>query len=151
MTDGRDHTVASARQAAARDDLGAWVADFLASPDSDNAALAEQLSEPPRWWSGPVELPISHLHRMAGPPGAPVMEPVDDDDWRDDVDEIAESFEDGVGLPPVVVSYRGGQLVLEDGNHRVEGARRAGHDEVWAVIAFEDPEQRERFVPPEVP
>jgi hypothetical protein len=45
----------------------------------------------------------------------------------------------------VIVSHRDGQLVLEDGNHRVEGLRRAGKDHAWAVIAFEDPGERDRF------
>jgi hypothetical protein len=48
----------------------------------------------------------------------------------------------------VIVSHQDGKLVLEDGNHRVEGVRRAGKDYVWAVIAFEDPGERNRFVAP---
>jgi hypothetical protein len=48
----------------------------------------------------------------------------------------------------VIVSHRDGKLVLEDGNHRVEGVRRAGKDHVWAVIAFDDPGERNRFVAP---
>jgi hypothetical protein len=46
----------------------------------------------------------------------------------------------------VIVSHRGAQLVLEDGNHRVEALRRAGHDQAWAVVGFEDPGALERFV-----
>ena len=48
----------------------------------------------------------------------------------------------------MIVSHRDGQLVLEDGNHRVEGLRRAGKDHAWAVIAFGDPGERNRFVVP---
>jgi hypothetical protein len=48
----------------------------------------------------------------------------------------------------VIVSHRDGRLVLEDGNHRVEGLRRAGKDHARAVIAFEDPEEHDRFVAP---
>jgi hypothetical protein len=48
----------------------------------------------------------------------------------------------------VIVSHRGGRLLLEDGNHRVEGLRRAGKDHAWAVIAFEDRGERNRFVAP---
>lgn len=47
--------------------------------------------------------------------------------------------------PPVVASYRDGQLLLEDGNHRVEGVRRTGARLTWAVIGFDDPEDRDRF------
>ena len=59
---------------------------------------------------------------------------------------MADGIEDGWEPPPLIVSFRDGQLVLEDGNHRVEGLRRAGAREAWAVINFDDPEQRDRFV-----
>jgi hypothetical protein len=148
MSDDHEFSVEAARQAAERDELDAWVARFLASPGSDNAPLAEKLSDPPRWWFGPVQVPVDELHRLAGPPDDPVLCPVDDEDWRDDVDELAERVEDEWEPPPVIVTYRDGRLMLEDGNHRVEGVRRAGKDQVWAVIAFEDPEERDRFVAP---
>jgi hypothetical protein len=149
MSDGDEWSTDSARQAAERDELGAWVADFLASPGSDNAALAEQLAEPRRWWLGPVHLPIDQLHRLAGPPDAPVLTVVDEDDWRDDVEDLARRVEEGWEPPPVIVSHREGQLVLEDGTHRVEGLRRAGTDLTWAVVAFDDPDERDRFVAPD--
>ena len=143
---GEEHSVEAARRAADRDELGAWVADFLASPGSDNAALAEELSDPPRWWLGPVQLPFDQLHRLAGPSGDPVLEEVDEEFWRDDVDDLARSIEGGFEPPPVIVSYRHDQLVLEDGNHRLEALRRAGRRQTWGVVGFEDPEARDRFV-----
>ena len=145
MRDGQEYSVEAAREAAERDDLADWVARFLGSPGSDNAELADQLSEPPRWWLGPLQLPLDRLHRLAGPPDAPVMQPVDDDFWRDDVDDMAQCIEDGWVPPPVIVSWRDGQLVLEDGNHRVEGLRRAGEHRAWAVVGFEDADDRDRF------
>lgn len=149
MDTGDDYTVASARQAADRDELAVWVAAFLASPGSDNAELAALLAEPPRWWLGPLQLPIDQLHRLVGPPDAPVVEVVEEDDWRPDVQDAAERIEDGWEPPPVIVSHRAGQLVLEDGNHRVEGLRRANVDLTWAVVAFEDPGDRDAFVAPD--
>jgi hypothetical protein len=149
MSDDGDRTwtVEDARAAAERDELDTWVAEFLASPGSDNPALAVKLSQPPRWWLGPVELPVNKLHRLAGPPGEPVLVAVDDDYWRDDVDEMAEKIDDDDWEPPpVIVSYRDDQYVLEDGNHRVESLRRAGQDHAWAVIGFDDPGARDRFV-----
>ena len=65
------------------------------------------------------------------------------------MEDAAERIEDGWEPPPVIVSYRDGQLVLEDGNHRVEGLRRASTDLTWAVLAFDDPDERDAFVPPE--
>jgi hypothetical protein len=145
MTDDDSRSLDAARVAAARDELGAWVAEFLASPGSDNAALGEELTKGLRWWLGPVQVPLKRLHRLAGPSGDAVLCPVNEDDWRDDVDDLAQKVDDGWEPPPVIVSYRDGQLVLEDGNHRVEGVRRSGAHRTWAVIGFDDPEERDRF------
>src|SRR5262245_33619083 len=150
--DGSPYSVHEARRAAERDELADWVVEFLASPGSDNEVLAAVLSDPPRWWLGPLQLPIDRLHRLAGPADNPVLEVVDEDDWRDDVEELAEQVEDeedDEDLPPVIVSYQEGQLILEDGNHRVEGLRRAGIELVWAVVAFDDEGERDRFVAPD--
>jgi hypothetical protein len=148
MTDDDRFSTAAARAAAARDELGTWVAEFLASPGSDNAPLAEELTSRPRWWLGPVQVPLQRLNRLAGPPGEPVMCPVDDDYWRDDVEDLEEKVRDGWEPPPVIASYRDGQLVLEDGNHRVEGVRRSGENQTWVVIGFDDPDERQRFETP---
>lgn len=120
MTDEQDFTVATARQAAERDELAEWVRRFLASPGSDNAPLGEKLATQPLWWAGPVELPIDQLNRLAGPPGEPVIVQVDEEEWRDDVDE----------------------------NHRVEALRRAGRTSAWGVVGFPDRSGRDAFVPP---
>jgi hypothetical protein len=147
MTKGQHQfTVESARRAAERDELGDWVVEFLASPGSDNEALAAALGDPPRTWVGPVRLPLDQLHRLAGPPDHPVVCPVDEDFWRDDVQDLADKVDDGWQPPPMVVTFRDDQLVLEDGNHRAEGIRRAGEDEVWAVISFDSPAERDRFL-----
>jgi hypothetical protein len=145
MSDGREYSVETARKASERDELGDWVAAFLASPGSDNAALGEKLSDQVDCWLGPVELPISRLHRLAGPPGAPVLCPVDEDYWDDRVDDMEDKVEDGWEPPPVIVTTQGDQLVLEDGNHRVESLRRAGEKTAWAIIGFADSEERDGF------
>jgi hypothetical protein len=146
MTDGERFTVETARRAAEREELAEWVARFLSSPGSDNPLLAEILSDPPRTWIGPVRLRIDQLNRLAGPSDHPVLCPVDDDDWRDDVEDLGAKVEDGWEPPPMVVTFRDEQLVLEDGNHRVEGLRRAGEEGAWAVVSFESPEERDRFL-----
>lgn len=146
MSDRHEYSVDAARDAAEQDRLDEWVAEFLASPGSDNAELADILSGRLAWWTGPMRLPIDRLHRLAGPPGDPVLCPVDDDYWRDDVQELGEKVEDGFEPPPVIVAYRRDQLVLEDGNHRVEALRRAGEDAAWALVGFESTDDRDRFL-----
>jgi hypothetical protein len=146
MTHHPQHSVESAREAAERDQLDDWVEDFLSSPGSDNAPLGEELVRKRRWWSGPVLLPIDQLARLAGPADHPVVQPVDEDDWRDDVRDMASKIEGGWEPPPVVVTCRGDQYVLEDGNHRVEALRQAGRDEAWSVVGFDDVEARDGFL-----
>jgi hypothetical protein len=147
--DGNEFTLDSARRASDEGRLDEWVTAFLASPGSDNAELGEALRQRSCWWLGPIHLPIDQLHRLAGPPDAPVLEVVDEDEWRDDVDDLAHEIDDGLEPPPLVVSHRDGQLVLEDGNHRVEALRRAGCDVAWAVVAFDSEEERDAFVAPD--
>ena len=145
MTDHRQFSVEAARTAAQQGTLREFVADFLASEGSDNGALAAHLTTQLPCWFGPVRVPLDRLWRLAGPAGDPVICAVDEDDWRDDVEDLELKVEEGWEPPPVIASARDGVLYLEDGNHRVEGIRRSGVGTAWAVIGFEDPDERDRF------
>lgn len=138
------YTVDTARSASRSDDLATWVAEFLASDGSDNAELGDELSGDYGDWTGPVRLPFDRLHRLAGPPDQPTLERLTDDD-EETVEEMEESVEDGWEPPPFVATWQDDHLVLEDGNHRVEGLRRAGEDSYWCVVGFADAEARSRF------
>jgi hypothetical protein len=146
MSEDDRYSVDGARAAGQRDDLAGWVAGFLASPGSDNPALAQQLGTELAWWAGPLPLPINQLHRLAGPAGDPVLCPVPDEYWDDRVGAMDQLAQSGWQPAPVIVAYRRDQLVLEDGNHRVESLRRAGKPEVWAAVGFLRREDRDRFV-----
>lgn len=145
MEDDPQFSVQSARRAADEGRLGDWVVQFLASPGSDNPVLAEKLSNELGWWTGPLRLPLNRLNRLAGPPGDPVLCPVDEEFWDDRVDIMDELAEQGWEPPPVIVVYRAGQFFLEDGNHRVESVRQAGREATWAVVGFADQQERDRF------
>ncbi len=140
-----DFSPDGARAAAERDDLAGWVSRFLASPGSDNAELAAQLRQRYLWWYGPTAVPLDELHRLAGPPGAPVQQAVDEDDWRDDVDDLARRIRAGHEPPPSIATHRGDHLVLEDGNHRVEALRRAGREVALTIVGFDEREARDRY------
>ena len=146
MIDEGNYSTDEARAAAERDELIDWVVAFLSSPGSDNAPLAVSLRDEGLSWAGPVRLPIDELPRLAGPSDHPVLQPVDDDEWADGVDELARSIETGTEPPPVIATFRDGRLGLEDGNHRVEALRRAGRTEAWVVVGFDDITSRERFL-----
>jgi hypothetical protein len=150
MTDLQEFSVDSARASAHRDELDDWVHGFLSDPEGGNPELCVKLDEPPRSWTGPHKLPIDQLNRLAGPPGHPVLVEVDEDDWRGDVDDMEVEVLQGGELPPVVVTCKDGQLVVEDGNHRIEGLRRAGATWAWAVVGFESVDDAMEFRPPEI-
>lgn len=91
-----------------------------------------------------MQLPFDRLNRLAGPPDQPALERRDDDDIET-VDAMAGSIDDGWDPPPLIVSFDHGDLNVEDGNHRIEGLRRSGRDRYWAIIAFDDEQQRRAF------
>lgn len=146
MTDDA-HDLEAARAAADEGRLFDWISDFLASPGSDNADLVDKLAAKDLHWIGPVRLRFDELHRLAGPEDAPTLGEFDDD-GLETAERMAESLEDGWEPPPLVVSWSAehDHLVVEDGNHRVEGLRRAGRDRHWAVVGFADPADRDRFI-----
>lgn len=152
MSDDERYSVEGAAKAAERDELAEWVRAFLASPGSDNPVLANELTERHRWWIGPLLLPLHLLQRLAGPPTHPVLCPVDEEYWDDRVDDMARRIDEETWTPaPVIVSYEDGRFVLEDGNHRAEGLRRAGRESAWAVIGFADEEDLAAFEVPVSP
>lgn len=140
-----DLTVAGARRAAERDALGEWVATFLRSPGSDNAELADTLLDDTAFWLGPMKLDFDELHRLAGPADQPTLAPLPEE-GVETAKDMKDSVEEGWEPPPLIVSYRDGQLVVEDGNHRIEGLRRAGAQQYWSIICLEDAEQRDEFL-----
>lgn len=138
-------TVDTARSASESDRLAEWVVEFLASDGSDNAELGEQLRADYAEWSGPVELPFDRLHRLAGPPDQPTLDRLDDDDLET-VDGMQDSVENGWAPPPFVVTWQDDHLVLEDGNHRVEGLRRNGDKKYWCVVGCRNAESQQGFL-----
>ena len=144
MATEHDDTLDDARAAERRDALDQWVDAFLRSPGSDNADLADQLAERISIWHGLVRLEFDDLHRLAGPPDQPTMDRFDGDD--DTIAGMVDSVRDGWEPPPVIVSLNGPQLVVEDGNHRIEALRRTGRSDHWAVVGFETESERDRFL-----
>jgi hypothetical protein len=136
----------SARRAGADERLHEWVAAFLASPGSDNEVLAAAFAQRELWWHGPVLVALDELTPMAGPDEDAVVVPIDEEEWEDDVGDMVEAIDEGWEPPPLIVSSRDGGLFLEDGNHRHETLDRAGETHAWAIVAFESPADRDRFV-----
>lgn len=145
MDSDADVSIDAARRAAEAGELGSFVADFLATPGSDNAQLGRELADEVVAWRGPVRLPFDLLNRLAGPADQPTLGRLGDDDI-DTVEAMRESVHDDDWEPaPLVVTFDGDHLELEDGNHRVEALRRAGHDAYWSVIGFRSEDAQESY------
>lgn len=138
-------SVEAARRAERDGRLGAWVTTFLASPGSDNGALAAELAFSGASYAGPVWLALDEMHPLAGPDEQRVRITVPVAEWDDEVISMDESLERGWEPPPLLVSYRSGEYIVEDGNHRRDALRRAGITHTWAVVAFWDDEDRLEF------
>lgn len=145
MTADDPYSVEAARQADDAGRLAEWVTRFLASPGSDNEALAAELAFASATFLGPVRVALDDLHPLAGPDDHAISIPVPEQEWDDDVDAMDESLARGWEPPPLLVSYRGGKYVLEDGNHRHDALRRAGATHTWAILAFWDESERSAF------
>jgi hypothetical protein len=144
MTPRSRFSLASAFEAADRNDLPTWVGEFLASRGSDNAALAAGLAQDPHWWLGPVRVPVDELERLAGPEEE-VLVPIEPDEWEEDVETMEESIEAGWEPPPLLAEYEDGRLLLQDGNHRYEALTRAGEDEAWVLVWFNSEADRDKY------
>lgn len=140
----RRFSLASARQAGEEGRLPLWVGDFLASRGSDNEVLAAALAQRRHAWLGPVRVPIERIVRISGPE-PDVLIPVDPDVWEDDVEAMHDAVEDGWEPPPVLIEHTDGELLLQDGTHRLEALVRAGETEAWAVVYSADEASRDRL------
>jgi hypothetical protein len=140
----RRFSLASARAAADEGRTALWVGEFLASRGSDNEILAAALATKRHAWLGPVRLPTDRLVRIAGPEHDAVV-PIEPDEWEDDVTAMEDSLEEGWEPPPLLVEYRDGDLLVQDGTHRLEALARDGDTDVWALVYFEDAATRDRF------
>ena len=145
MVHSKPDSLQAAKRAASDDRLDEWVTDFLASPGSDNEALAADLALNETVYAGPIELDLEQLVPRAGPDDAEVEVVEDAQTWNDEVSAMGDSVEDGWEPPPLLVSYRDGQLVVEDGNHRCQALLESGAERCWAIVTFADASQRDAF------
>lgn len=149
----RRFTLASARDASQHGDeaMARWVGEFLASRGSDNATLASGLAQRPHWWAGPLRIRLDELVMLAGPDGDDVPCTVEPDVWEHDVEHMEVHLDEGWEPPPLIAQFDRGRLLLQDGNHRYEAMTRAGENDAWVVVWFDDPDERDAFLATRAP
>ncbi len=120
---------------AAAGEIAAWVHAYLEHGAWANLALSDGLRRGPRWWRGPVEVPLDRLIRCTGPEaGMEYPQPVDE--WESRIRRIDKAFPTQQDMPPLLVEYRAGVLSLRDGNHRHEAIRRKGWTTAWVIVWY---------------
>lgn len=112
-----------------------WVQAFLRHGPRANIPLADGLLKQPRWWVGPIRVPIWEPVRVCGPePG--IEYPVPIADWDRTTQQLAESFFDLESIPPLITEYRSGRLSLRDGNHRLRAFELKGWTVCWVLVWY---------------
>lgn len=142
-------TLSSAQEFAKQEKLEEWVHAFLLS-DGQNKGFSDGLKLFPRYFLGPVAIPISLLKRCCGPE-ANMKYRVNKEWFEKHVTELAEVIKRVPDMAPLIVHYlidpdsRTGIFELNDSNHRLEAYSRLGITECYAIIWITEAEELERF------
>lgn len=127
------HSPAHALQAAKDGHLEDWIHAYLCA-DGNNVALSEGLKLQPRYWVGPLEVPLDQLPRACGPE-AHMEYQENETDWEHRVSHMLQGIKQGWQPAPLIAQYTAeGVLSLRDGNHRHEALRRHGLTAYWCVM-----------------
>jgi hypothetical protein len=123
----------SCAESAEAGNLQEWVLAYLSSGYWANIGLRDGLLLHRRYWLGPLAIKLSMLERCCGPEeGMTYHVPLDI--WKARTQEIAAGLSDPKSLPPLIVEWRAGHLVVCDGSHRLGAMALKGWDFCYAVI-----------------
>lgn len=134
----------SALEYAARGRLEEWVHAYLNGGSWRNLGLSEGLKLQQRWWSGPVELPLSMLDRCVGTEEGKEYR-VNQVYWEsrmtDMIAGIRSTAASPLDMPPLIASYdlnlpSPARLSVRDGNHRLGAYERLGWPSAWVLIWY---------------
>ncbi len=151
MTDGTTEVLrsnggfdkASALGAASLGTVEDWVHRYLAFGYWANPALIDGLRKCPRWWAGPVKVPIKSLRRVVGPEKGMKYE-VSQDYWTERTSAMSAAFESIDKYPPLITEYRPDGLSVADGNTRLGAFEIMGLEECWIIVWYNSSSDHER-------
>ena len=124
--------------------LEEWIHAYLNAGTWKNLGLSEGLKRQPRWWRGPLELPLSDLTRCVGVEEG-LEYPVSQEYWEGRMASMIESIQSSgacsLDMPPLIASYDPGldtpaHLSVRDGNHRLGAYQRLNWPSAWVLIWY---------------
>ncbi len=125
-------TSEGALRAAKKGHLEEWIHEFL-SNEGNNIPFSQGLKLEPRYFIGPMKMPLSLFTRCCGP--EPELKyTIDKQGFEHRVNAIIGRLENGWDMPPLIVNYFDDQFELSDGNHRYEALIKKGVKEHYFII-----------------
>jgi hypothetical protein len=109
-----------------------WVHLFLNSVGK-NVPFSEGLKLMKRYWIGPVLITLDKLQRCCGPE-EDMEYKVDSCGWEHHISRFQQLIQDGWDMPPLIVQHDNNQLIVNDGNHRLEAMKREGYEMCFVII-----------------
>ena len=144
-----DRTLTSARAFADAGRLEEWIHQYLLS-DGNNVPFSEGLKMMPRFYLGPVQVPLCMLTRCCGPEESMKWR-VDPGHFEHKVAHLQEAIRHDSDMPPLIVHYyfseTDGQpeFELNDGNGRFEAYSRLGYTQAHVIFWLTAPEELADF------
>lgn len=129
----------SAQQWARKGRIEAWVHRYLTSGSWANPDFSRGLELGKRWWRGPILVELKTLTRSVGPEAGMEYE-VDPETWLERTTTMAQSLEDPLEIPPLIIEYRSGELSVRDGNSRYGAMELKGWSVCWVIIWYNSAE-----------
>ena len=143
-----ESSLSSAQEYSRYDRTEEWIHLYLRS-DGNNVALSDGLKLFPRYFLGPVYMPLSLFTRCTGPEEN-MKYRVDPQYFEKHVKELSSAIDSGSDMPPLIIHYLindgNSEFELTDGNHRHEAYSRLGITEIPVTIWISEKTELDRFL-----
>ena len=127
--------LASAQKAREAGRLGQWVEEYLQVPEWQNLGLLRRVQTYGAGWTGPFEMEIAGLVRVAGP-GEQYHFAKDPETWEEEIASILACPASTHDFPPIIAWREDdGEINVADDNHRLDAYARLGWTTCWLVLS----------------
>jgi hypothetical protein len=130
----------TAQRYAEAGELSDWIHLYLTTGNRANKPLSDGLKLVPRWWVGPLKIPLTEIERVCGPEEGMEFR-VEPAGWERYITTLVKGFTALEDFPPLIIHYAdSGRMTIRDGNHRYETFSRLNLPACYVFIWFNSPE-----------